>query len=146
MTVNAKRHIDFDEWEPGHPLDRAHLDQCPDCRRQWRLAQFLNHMATASPKIEPPPFFAARVAQLAVGSTSTYWGLLEAAARRLIPVLAMIVLVISGSLYYLAVSSSDAYDLAQVQLLLPPAEEDAEVTLDEFVYSLSREEGTGEER
>ena len=57
----------------------------------------------------------------------------------------MIVLVVSGSLYYLAISTGDAYDVAQVQLLLPPAEEEAEVTLDEFVYSLSLEGGTVED-
>lgn len=93
-------HIAWEEWEPGDPVDEAHLAHCEQCRRDHELARFLHFQANSAPTIDVPPFFAARVANLATAEPAPpIWRFLERAARQLIPVFALFLLATSFLIY-----------------------------------------------
>lgn len=93
----GEKHIDFSSWEPGGTLDKEHLKSCAFCRENLELARFLKFQVDQLPRIEAPPFFATRVANL-ISQTKeipgSFWRLVELAARRLIPVFATLILVL----------------------------------------------------
>ncbi len=93
----GEKHIDFSSWESGGPLDQEHLKSCASCRETLELARFLKFQVDQAPRIEAPPFFATRVANI-VSQTQevpgSFWRLVELSARRLIPAFAALILVL----------------------------------------------------
>ena len=88
-------HIDFGDWEAGSPLDEEHLRSCAACRDNLELARFLKSQVEQVPRLDAPPFFAARVSNL-VKKTSPdstpFWLLVELTSKRLIPALTVLLL------------------------------------------------------
>ena len=88
-------HIDFGDWEAGSPLDEEHLKSCTTCRENLELARFLKSQVEQVPRLDAPPFFAARVSKL-VKKTSpdstSFWLLVELTSKRLIPALTVLLL------------------------------------------------------
>ena len=91
-------HIDFGNWEAGSPLDEEHLRSCAACRENLELARFLKFQVEQVPRLEAPPFFAARVSNLVKktnpGSTTSFWLLVELTSKRLIPAFAVLLLIL----------------------------------------------------
>ena len=90
-------HIDFGDWEAGSPLDEEHLRSCAACRDNLELARFLKSQVEQVPRLEVPPFFAARVSNL-VKKTSrdstSFWLLVELTSKRLIPAFTVLLLIL----------------------------------------------------
>ena len=90
-------HIDFGDWEAGSPLDEEHLRSCAACRDNLELARFLKSQVEQVPRLDAPPFFAARVANL-VKKTSpdstSFWLLVELTSKRLIPAFTVLLLIL----------------------------------------------------
>ncbi len=128
------KHIDFAGWEPSDSLDEAHLEECAQCRQRHSLARFLKVSASAAPQLEPPPFFASRVAHRAKDQKPPFALLLGRAAKRLLPALALLVMVVAVSL---VMTPQDLVlgdgDLA---LLLVESEQEVDVTMDDFILDL----------
>lgn len=144
----TEQHFPVWEWEPGDPVDEAHLSECPKCQRRWEALEFLRYQAKHAPAPDPAPFFASRVAHLAFSDAVTVWDLLERAARRLTPVFASLSLaaVIGLALWTPSEIRSPTDDYAE--LLVEP-EAEGELTLDDVLYSLSlplQEESTIEDQ
>lgn len=133
----SDKHISFEDWEIGQPLDEAHLESCARCRRQREAARFLRFQAETAPRIDAPPFFAARVARLAVDQLGApMWNFVERWSRRLIPVFAAFLMATAFLLYQSAAPAGDEY----AQILLGP-EERADLSLDDVVILLEPSDG-----
>lgn len=131
-----EKHIVWEDWEPGDPVDEQHLAACEQCRRDHELALFLRFQARSAPTIEPPPFFAARVAKLAMAdANAAFWRFLERAARQLIPVFALLLLATSF-LIYRSWRTPEPMDEGFVGILLGPGDGEPEVSLDDVVALL----------
>ena len=128
------KHISVTDWEPGDPIDEEHLAACSLCRRQLEMVCFLRFQAENAPRIEPPPFFAARVARLVQSSATPFWGFVEGAARRLIPIFAALIMGATVLLYNYSATTTGPNDYASV---LMDVEEDGELTLDDVIVSLT---------
>ena len=93
----GKEHIDFGDWEAGSPLDEEHLRSCATCRDNLELARFLKSQVEQVPRLDAPPFFAARVSNL-VKKTSpdstSFWLLVELTSKRLIPAFTVLLLIL----------------------------------------------------
>ncbi len=93
----GNEHIDFGDWEAGSPLDEEHLRSCATCRDNLELARFLKSQAEQVPRLDAPPFFAARVSNL-VKKTSpdstSFWLLVELTSKRLIPAFTVLLLIL----------------------------------------------------
>ncbi|HSR68201.1 MAG TPA: hypothetical protein VLU25_09685 [Acidobacteriota bacterium] len=103
------QHIDFSQLEPHQRLDEAHLRDCAQCRADWEAYRLLRSQVEAAPRLDAPPFFAARVSHLAVsqgGASASYWWALQVAARRLLPLFASLVIAISAGLLWTESRSS----------------------------------------
>lgn len=125
-----ENHIAFEQLEPGDSADPGHLSECEECRRRWEGLRFLRYQAGSLPRIDPPPFFAARVARLAESAAVPVWYWLNRVARILTPALgALTLLVIALSL---GSRESDPSTDESAQVLLSPIVE-SEVTLDDVI-------------
>ena len=93
----GNEHIDFGDWEAGSPLDEEHLRSCATCRDNLELARFLKSQVEQVPRLDAPPFFAARVSNL-VKKTSpdstSFWLLVELTSKRLIPAFTVLLLIL----------------------------------------------------
>ena len=93
----GNEHIDFGDWEAGSPLDEEHLRSCAACRDNLELARFLKSQVEQVPRLDAPPFFAARVSNL-VKKTSpdstSFWLLVELTSKRLIPAFTVLLLIL----------------------------------------------------
>ena len=93
----GNEHIDFGDWETGSPLDEEHLRSCATCRDNLELARFLKSQVEQVPRLDAPPFFAARVSNL-VKKTSpdstSFWLLVELTSKRLIPAFTVLLLIL----------------------------------------------------
>ena len=93
----GQEHIDFGNWEAGSPLDEEHLSSCAACRDNLELARFLKSQVEQVPRLDAPPFFAARVSNL-VKKTSpdstSFWLLVELTSKRLIPAFTVLLLIL----------------------------------------------------
>ena len=90
-------HIDFGNWEPGSPLDEGHLKSCATCRENLELARFLKSQIEQVPRLDAPPFFAARVSNLVKKTnpdSTSFWSLVELASKRLIPAFTVLLLIV----------------------------------------------------
>jgi hypothetical protein len=90
-------HIDFGNWEAGSPLDEEHLRSCSACRENLELARFLKFQVEQVPRLDAPPFFAARVANLAKKTnpdSTPFWSLVELTSKRLIPAFTVLLLIL----------------------------------------------------
>ncbi len=140
-----RSHFPVFDWEPGDPVDEEHLAECTECRGLWETRQLLELEARSAPEPEEAPFFAARVARLAVAETASIWVSFEQVARRLIPVFASLTLLVLLSTYFFA-PSPPAEEFAELLFEPEPREE---LTLDDVLFSLSlqlEEEGFGEDQ
>ena len=93
----GQEHIDFGNWEAGSPLDEEHLRSCATCRASLELARFLKSQVEQVPRVDVPPFFAARVSNLvkqANPDSASFWLLVELTSKRLIPAFAVLVLIL----------------------------------------------------
>ena len=93
----GQEHIDFGNWEAGSPLDEEHLRSCATCRESLELARFLRSQVEQVPRLDAPPFFAARVFNLVKQTnpdSASFWLLVELTAKRLIPAFAVLVLIV----------------------------------------------------
>lgn len=93
------KHIDFSNLERGDSVDREHLIACRECRDQHGVWRLIRDQAGQAPTIEAPPFFASRVARLAVsesesGQPAFFLLTFERAARQLLPVFMALILVV----------------------------------------------------
>ncbi len=135
----SPKHISFSRLEPGDIVDQAHLDSCGRCRQAYRVLRFLRTQLGSAPELVPPASFASTVAMMAEGPRRLPFTLaLQFAAKRLIPVFAVLVMSTGFLLYQMS------------QQALPNLNSDTsaeilseEVTLEEAVNSLRRfsEEG-----
>lgn len=133
-------HIAWESWEPGDPLDEEHLAQCEQCQTDYALARFLHFQAVSAPTIEAPPFFAARVANLATAEIAApIWRFVERAARQLIPVFALLLLATSFLIYRSWQPLTVTYDTAGI--LLEPTETESSVSVDDVVAFLKEDAG-----
>ena len=90
-------HIDFGDWEAGSPLDEEHLRSCAACRDNLELARFLKSQVEQVPRLDAPPFFAARVSNLVKKTSpdsSSFWLLVELTSKRLIPAFTVLLLIL----------------------------------------------------
>lgn len=126
-------HIRFEKLELDEMPDEAHLAQCEACRATWEAVRFLRLQLQAVPRIDAPPFFAARVARRAQDVRPSFVFLFERAARRLVPVFLGLVLVISLLLTNLLPSGSSPAPRFEV-LFQQPSQPD--VSMEYVVNSL----------
>ncbi len=90
-------HIDFGDWEAGSPLDEEHLRSCAACRDDLELARFLKFQVEQVPRLDAPPFFAARVSNLVKKmspDSTSFWLLVELTSKRLIPAFTVLPLIL----------------------------------------------------
>ncbi|HSR49349.1 MAG TPA: hypothetical protein VLV83_00895 [Acidobacteriota bacterium] len=151
-------HIDFSKLEPDESFDRRHLEECSRCRADWEAYGVVRGLARQAPSIEAPPFFAARVARLAVSEPSLagpFVMALQRAAQRLLPVFATLVLAISAGVLWTQQQSSSqsaAWDVsaeeAQVFALMleDSSQEPAEATVTDLFDLLAAQEGSDDDQ
>lgn len=130
-------HISFPDLEPGDQVDETHLKGCPECRRKWGLVRFLRAQIRSIPRLEPSPFFAARMAALIRDSGSPFVLHLQWAARCLSPVFLILILATTFLLYQITLDGS-SFDPPMGVLFEEPQEE---VSLDFVVNSLLETNG-----
>lgn len=87
-----KPHIDWENFDSEDQLNRSHLEACPECQKKYRLHTFLVRQARAARPIEPPPFFARKVARSIQQASQPMWFYFRWAAARVAPVLALLIL------------------------------------------------------
>lgn len=131
-------HIDFSVLEPGEPVDRDHLESCTVCRRKWKLLSFLRFQASQAPGIEVPPFFASRVAHLAVQTSVPLWYFVDRIARWVVPVMATAVLLMS--VVFLATRTEPLPAEEYTELLLETPAPD-ELSLEDLIVQVSETPG-----
>ncbi len=128
------KHIDFAAWETSDPLDAAHLEDCAECRQQHRLALFLRSSAATVPRLEPSPYFASRVAHRAKDQKTPFALLLGRAAKRLLPALALLVMVVALGIF---ITPQDVLPAeGELALLLVDSDQEVDVTMDDFILDL----------
>ena len=135
----SPKHISFSRLEAGDAVDQAHLDSCGRCRQAYRVLRFLRTQLRAAPELTPTASFASRVAMMAEGARRLSFALaLQYAAKRLIPVFAVLVMSTSFLLYQLS-----RQPLPNLNSDISTEILSEEVTLEEAVNSLRRfsEEG-----
>lgn len=93
-------HIRFWELASDDEIDREHLNTCEECQHQAEIHRLLGIHLSRLPRIEAPPFFAARVQNLIAGegrSSLVYY--FERMAAQLVPLLTVLVLATSVLIY-----------------------------------------------
>ena len=144
---NEDKHIDFSSWEPGEPLDEEHLAVCAGCREDQQAALFIRRQAAEVPRIEAPPFFAPRVARLALEQEQEpLFELIQLAARRLLPVFMALVLIVVSLAYWNREAASTSQlgeeDYEVWALLLQEEAAPQQLTLDD-VFDILAEDPEG---
>lgn len=134
----SEQHFSFEEWEPGEPVDEAHLAECEECRGQWELMKFLRFQIESLPQVSPSPFFASRTARRIEGSTVNFWHLVDRFAKLLVPAFATAAFATAFLLFSL--DSENAVPDEYTQVLLEPSATE-EMTLDDVVFQLLEENG-----
>lgn len=142
------KHIDFSSWEPGESLDEEHLANCARCRQEQQVAAFIRRQAEAVPGIEAPPFFAPRVARLAVEQEPRpLFVMMQLAARRLLPALMALLLMVVSLAYWNQQTGSQAQlgeeDFEVLALLLQEEAAPQQMTMDD-VFDMLAEVPEGE--
>lgn len=92
-------HIRFWEIASDEEIDREHLSTCEECQRQAEIHRLLGIQLSRLPRIEAPPFFAARMQNLIGESRSSLVYYFERMAAQLVPLLTILVLVTSVLIY-----------------------------------------------
>lgn len=85
-------HIRFWELASDEEIDRKHLDTCEECQRQAEIHRLLGMHLSRLPRLEAPPFFAARVQNLIGESRSSLVYYFERMAAQLVPLLTLLIL------------------------------------------------------
>ena len=138
-----EEHIRFENWEAGDPLDQEHLAQCQECQEMVEGLGFLKQAALSAPDTEVPPFFASRVAHLAVSAGTSFWELLDRMAKRMVPLFASLVLVASFFLF----SGRQEAPVEDTSIVWLAESESVRVpdTLDDMVLLLAQAEWEGDD-
>jgi hypothetical protein len=92
-------HIRFWELASDEEVDREHLDTCEECQRQAEIHRLLGIHLSRLPRLEPPPFFAARMQNLIGESRSSLVYYFERMAAQLVPLLTILMLATSVFIY-----------------------------------------------
>jgi hypothetical protein len=92
-------HIRFWEIASEEEIDRKHLDTCEECQRQAEIHRLLGIQLSRLPRIEAPPFFAARVQNLIGENRPSLVYYFERMAAQLVPLLTSLILATSAVLY-----------------------------------------------
>jgi hypothetical protein len=96
----SRKHISFSALEAGDAVDEAHLASCGRCRQAYRILSFVRSRLQSMPQLNPPASFASRVAMLVRGNRVRPFVFdLQFAAKRLVPVFAVLVMSTSFLLY-----------------------------------------------
>ncbi len=144
----SSQHIDFSELEPEDSIDQTHLASCERCRLNYESYRAFRGLVRGIPELEPPPFFAARVAGLATREgtaqgTGSFLFLMQRSAQRLLPVFATLVLTV-GFLAFRGSSQIDTVPIEDSELSRILFEEpEAEVVTLEFMLGSLAEEMEG---
>ena len=130
-------HIDFGDWEAGSPLDEEHLKSCATCRDNLELARFLKSQVEQVPRLDAPPFFAARVSNLVKKmspDSTSFWLLVELTSKRLIPAFTVLLLILFFFTSQTQVQQPTDEELWAALFTEPQVSE--VMTLDELLLSL----------
>ncbi len=92
-------HIRFWELASEEEIDREHLDTCEECQRQAEIHRLLGIQLSRLPRIEAPPFFAARLQNLIGEGRPSLVYYFERMAAQLVPLLTLLVLATSVFIY-----------------------------------------------
>lgn len=92
-------HIRFWEIASEEEIDRKHLDTCEECQRQAEIHRLLGIQLSRLPRIEAPPFFAARVQNMIGEGRPSLVYYFERMAAQLVPLLTLLILATSVFLY-----------------------------------------------
>ena len=92
-------HIRFWEIASDEEIDREHLSTCEECQRQAEIHRLLGIHLSRLPRIEAPPFFAARMQNLIGESRSSLVYYFERIAAQLVPLLTILVLATGVFIY-----------------------------------------------
>ena len=133
----GQEHIDFGNWEAGSRLDEEHLKSCASCRESLELARFLKSRIEQVPRLDAPPFFAARVSNLikaANPDSASFWLLVELTAKRLIPACAVLVLILLSFTSETQLQQPTDEELWAALFTEPQVSE--ALTLDDILFSL----------
>lgn len=103
-------------------------------RKNPDSGELLKFLVEASPRIEPPPFFAARIAALAAESTPRFESMLLVLTRRLLPVLLSIAVLVCVVSY--RVSQPPVETFSYSEILLDAGDQAEPITLEEVLASL----------
>ena len=87
-----KPHIQWELIDSEDQIDQVHLGACPQCQKHYRVHEFLTRQARSARAVEPPPFFARKVARSLHQASQPMWFYFRWAAARLAPVLALLIL------------------------------------------------------
>jgi hypothetical protein len=127
-------HIQFWDLEPGQQPDARHLETCEQCRRQSEVFKFLRAQLDTLPRVEAPPFFAARMANLIGDRRPSFVFYFERMAAQLAPLLTLLILVTSFLVYSVSYDSAAQArlvlqeaafpEISVENLIVPPPEED----------------------
>ena len=99
----SKEHIPIESLEWDDTLDEEHLESCGQCQKAIAGFRFLRFQLGTIPRIEPPKYFARRVAKLAEeGLLQPFTLFLERAARQLIPALVTLTATVTFLFYYIS--------------------------------------------
>ncbi|UCF35788.1 MAG: hypothetical protein JSU96_13230 [Acidobacteriota bacterium] len=103
-------------------------------KKRLDSSEMLRFLVEASPGIEPPPFFPARIAALASERVPRFESMLLALTKRLLPVLLSIAVLVCLVSYN--VSRQPAESFSYFEILLDTGEQAEQITLEEVLASL----------
>ncbi|MGH9340233.1 MAG: hypothetical protein ACRD1R_11775 [Acidobacteriota bacterium] len=131
----STKHIEISDLEATDPIDQAHLDECEECRRGWAALRLLRFLSRSVLRVDPPPFFAARVAHLAQERPIPFFFSLQTASRHLAPFF-LGLLIITTFLLFSQNGSEDPGATYSDVLFEQPAQAPQEISLEYVLDSL----------
>ncbi len=140
-------HIDFSGWEPDEALDEEHLALCAACREDHEAALLIRRQAAEVLRIDAPPFFAPRVARLALDQEQRpLSALIQMAARRMMPIFMALMLMVVSLAYWnrqaVSMTQLEEEDYEVLAILLQEESASQQLTLDDM-FDLLVEEPEG---
>ena len=97
-----ENHIPFGELEREDEIDRSHLATCQDCQKGLKISRFLHFQMSSAPRIDPPSFFASKIARRIESVKLPFLMVVQRAAQQLIPVFLALIICTGLLLYQLS--------------------------------------------